>query len=72
MNYIKRSHPKQYYIVNEFGDKLIGIYSNEYVAKIVLKSLNVADRFGVYKIYHNDTYKTFDEMVKNFNNEEFK
>ena len=72
MNYIERTHPKQYYIVKEFGDKLIGVYSNEYVAEIVLKSLRVADRFGVYKIYHNDTYKTFDEMVKNFNNEEFK
>lgn len=72
MNYIERTHPKQYYIVNEFGDKLIGVYSNKDVAEIVLKSLRVADEFGVYKIYHNDTYKTFDTMVKNFNNEEFK
>lgn len=68
MNYIEKTHPKQYYIVNEFGDILIGVYSNKYVAEIVLKSLKVADKFGIYKIYHNNTYKTFDEMVKHFNN----
>ena len=68
MNYIERTHPKQYYIVNEFGDKLIGVYFNKNVAEIVLKSLRVADKFGVYRIYHNHTYKTFNEMVKHFNN----
>lgn len=35
MNYIERTHPKQYYIVNGFGDKLIGVYSNKYMAEIV-------------------------------------
>lgn len=68
MNYIERTRPKQYYIVNEFGDKLIGVYFNKNVAEIVLKSLKVADEFGVYRIYHNYTYKTFNEMVKHFNN----
>lgn len=63
MNYIKNSNPKRYIIVDKFNSKLIGIYSNKDVAKIVLKSLGVADEgYHQYEIRGDNRDVNFEQL----------